>query len=91
MAIIYISHRLDEVEQVAQRITVLRDGKTVGTENTTALTVGKVISLMVGREVDDIFPETSHKFGEVALEVKNLTTFDADVTDKNWLTEFRFR
>ncbi|MGI8639185.1 MAG: xylose ABC transporter ATP-binding protein [Pyrinomonadaceae bacterium] len=87
---IYISHKLGEVFQMSDRITVLRDGKTVGTENTSDLTVVKVISLMVGREVGDIFPETSHDFGEIALEIKNLTAFDVDNPNKKLVDEVSF-
>jgi D-xylose transport system ATP-binding protein len=87
---IYISHKLDEVFRMSDRITVLRDGKTVGTESALALTVEKVIALMVGREVGDIFPETSHDFGEVALEVKNLTTFDVDNPNKKLVNDVSF-
>ena len=58
VGMIYISHKLDEVFKMSDRITVLRDGKTVGTQNAADLTKEKVISLMVGREVGDIFPET---------------------------------
>ncbi len=90
VGMIYISHKLDEVFRMSDRITVLRDGKTVGTESALALTVEKVIALMVGREVGDIFPETSHDFGEVALEVKNLTTFDVDNPNKKLVNDVSF-
>jgi D-xylose transport system ATP-binding protein len=82
VGMIYISHKLDEVFRMSDRITVLRDGKTVGTHETKDLNVEKVIALMVGREVGDIFPKTEHEFGETAMEVKNLTAFDPDLTTK---------
>ena len=66
VGMIYISHKLDEVFEMSDRITVLRDGKTVGTQNAKDLTKAKVIALMVGREVGDIFPVMSHEFGETA-------------------------
>lgn len=91
VGMIYISHKLDEVFRMSDRITVLRDGKTVGTESSLALSVEKVIALMVGREVGDIFPETSHDFGEVALEVKNLTSFDADNPNKKLVDNVSFK
>ena len=87
---IYISHKLDEVFEMSDRITVLRDGKTVGTNNADDLTKDKVISLMVGREVGDIFPETTHDFGETVLEVKNLNAFDPDVPDKKLVKDVSF-
>src|SRR5438067_6413119 len=69
---IYISHKLDEVFRISDRITVLRDGRTVGTDATTALDEPRVIARMVGREVGDIFPEAVHERGEVAFEVRNM-------------------
>jgi len=68
----------------------LRDGKTVGTESALALDKNKVIALMVGREVGDIFPTISHQFGETALEVKNLTAFDFDNADKKLVDDVSF-
>ncbi|HXG83092.1 MAG TPA: xylose ABC transporter ATP-binding protein [Pyrinomonadaceae bacterium] len=82
VGMIYISHKLGEVFQMSDRITVLRDGKTVGTSDTKDLSVVKVIAQMVGREVGDIFPEREHEFGETALEVKNLSAFDAETNKK---------
>lgn len=81
VGMIYISHKLGEVFAMSDRISVLRDGRTVGTQNAKDLTIEKVIALMVGREVGDIFPASSHEFGETALEIKNLTAYDAE-TDK---------
>lgn len=90
VGMIYISHKLDEVFQMADRITVLRDGKTVGTDAAKNLTKDAVISKMVGREVGDIFPQVSHKFGETVLEVKNLTAFDADNPNKKLVDNVSF-
>ena len=78
VGMIYISHKLGEVFEMSDRITVLRDGQTVGTNDTKDLTIEKVIALMVGREVGDIFPKVSHDFGETALEIKNLTAYEAE-------------
>ena len=90
VGMIYISHKLDEVFMMSDRITVLRDGKTVGTENASTLDKNKVISLMVGREVGDIFPEALHEFGETVLEVKNLTAFDVDNPNKKLVDDVSF-
>lgn len=90
VGMIYISHKLGEVFRMSDRITVLRDGKTVGTNATKDSTIGKVIALMVGREVGDIFPKTAHEFGATALEVKNLTVFDTDVSDKKLVDDVSF-
>ena len=78
VGMIYISHKLDEVFAMADRITVLRDGKTVGTNPAKELTKEKVIAAMVGREVGDIFPTPHHDLGDAALEVKGLTALSAD-------------
>ncbi len=90
VGMIYISHKLDEVFEMSDRITVLRDGKTVGTQNAGDLTKDKVISLMVGREVGDIFPQTSHEFGETAMEVRNLTAYDLDNPNKKLVDNVSF-
>lgn len=90
VGMIYISHKLGEVFRMSDRITVLRDGRTVGTNAAKDLTVEKVISLMVGREVGDIFPKTSHEFGSTALEVKNLSAFDAENPNKKLVDNVSF-
>jgi D-xylose transport system ATP-binding protein len=90
VGMIYISHKLDEVFEMSDRITVLRDGQTVATHDRDELDKDKVISLMVGRDVGDIFPKTTHEFGEVALEVKNLTAFDPDHPDKKMVDNVSF-
>ena len=90
VGMIYISHKLDEVFAMSDRVTVLRDGRTVGTEGTLALNKDKVIALMVGREVGDIFPQSTHDLGEVALEVRNLTAFDPDIPAKKLVDDVSF-
>ncbi len=90
VGMIYISHKLDEVFTMSDRITVLRDGKTVGTNNAADMTKDKIIALMVGREVGDIFPETTHDFGETVLEVKNINAFDPDAPDKKLVKDVSF-
>ena len=72
-SIIYISHKLDEIFAVTDRVTVLRDGEYVGTEDTQNLTVEKMINMMVGRDITDLFPKIPCEIGDVKLEVKNLT------------------
>jgi D-xylose transport system ATP-binding protein len=90
VGMIYISHKLGEVFEMSDTITVLRDGKTVGTKDAKDLSIAKVIALMVGREVDNIFPTTSHDFGEIALEVKNLNVFDTDNPGKKLVDNVSF-
>ena len=74
LGIIYISHRIDEVLGVSDRITVLRDGKTVGTRNAVGTETRDVIRLMIGREAGHVFQKTSHAQPAVVLNVRDLTT-----------------
>jgi ABC-type sugar transport system ATPase subunit len=90
VGMIYISHKLDEVFAMSDRITVLRDGKSVGTEATISLDRNKVIAMMVGREVGDIFPQISHDVGDIALEVRGLTVRDPDRPEKKLVDDVSF-
>jgi D-xylose transport system ATP-binding protein len=76
VASIYISHRLEEVFALADRVTVLRDGKTVGGGPIASLTTDKVIGLMVGREVTNLYPRPALREGPVALEVSDWSVDD---------------
>ncbi|MCG8569904.1 MAG: xylose ABC transporter ATP-binding protein [Spirochaetes bacterium] len=78
---IYISHRLNEVFDIADRITVLRDGKTIVTENKSDLNEQKLIAHMVGRELTQLFPKKKHTSGEVVLEVKDWTIYSQETDD----------
>jgi rhamnose transport system ATP-binding protein len=71
-AIIFISHRLEEIFQIADRVTVLRDGQYVGTENVSDITEDDLIRMMVGRALDRLFPKEDIKIGEVVLKVEGL-------------------
>ena len=82
VGMIYISHKLDEVFRISDRVTVLRDGRTVGTEATKNLTEAQVIARMVGREVGDIFPAPTHERGRVAFEARDMTVEDPNVAGK---------
>lgn len=72
MGIIYITHRLDELRSVGDRVTVLRDGATVHTANLSELTREQLIQHMVGRPLDTIFQRGEHTAGEVLLRVSNV-------------------
>lgn len=71
-AIIYITHKMDEVFAISDEITVFRDGTWVATELAKDMTRDSLISLMVGRELTALFPKSEAKIGEVILEVNNL-------------------
>ena len=69
---VYISHKLEEVFAIADRITVLRDGKSIVTLQAAATTVGEVIRHMVGREIRDLFPRRASAPGAPLLRVEGL-------------------
>jgi rhamnose transport system ATP-binding protein len=72
IGIIYISHRLDEVLEIADRVTVLRDGRTIETRSMQDVTKAELIRLMVGRELSAIFPKRPVKTGEIVLALRNI-------------------
>ena len=72
VSIIYISHFLEECKRIADRYTVLRDGETVGAGDMRGAELPEIIHLMVGRDLEEIYPEIPHEMGETVLEVKNL-------------------
>ncbi len=72
VAIIYISHKMDEIFRICDRITVLRDGNYIGTGEAKDFTNEKLIKMMVGRETSDIFPKADVPIGETILEVENM-------------------
>jgi rhamnose transport system ATP-binding protein len=72
-AVIFVSHRLDEVFAISDYITVMRDGATVSENSVDKTDLQKVIKEMVGRELTELFPKTDNKIGEVVLEVNDLT------------------
>ena len=71
--IIYISHRMNEILRISDEVTVMRDGKRVATSPASGLTTDKIITLMVGRALDNVFPAKTNKPGETALTVEGLT------------------
>jgi rhamnose transport system ATP-binding protein len=72
-SVVFVSHRLDEVFALCDRMTVMRDGSTVGVSLVSETTESEVVRLMVGREVSELYPKLEPKIGEVVLEVKNLS------------------
>jgi ribose transport system ATP-binding protein len=73
LAIIYISHFLEEVRAVADRYTVLRDGQTVSSGRLVDVTEREIVAMMVGRSVDELFPTTPHQPGQALLNVADLS------------------
>jgi rhamnose transport system ATP-binding protein len=79
VGIIYISHRLEEIAAIADRITILRDGETIATRNAREVNREELIHLMVGRSVSAVFPKRQIVAGEVALEIRGLSSRAAEV------------
>jgi len=71
--IIYISHRLNEIFAIGDRVTVMRDGHTVGTRQTSQTDIGELIQLMVGRTIAEQIPKRKVPIGKVALQLEGLT------------------
>src|SRR5215211_9087559 len=72
VAIIYVSHKLDEIYRIADRVTVFRDGKRVVTEEVTTTTPRQLVTWMVGRDLQDLFPKSAATIGRPLLVVDNL-------------------
>ena len=73
VSVIYISHFLEEVQEIADRFTVLRDGETVGAGVVSETSLEELVALMAGRSLDEFFPEVPHEAGEVILELDALS------------------
>ncbi|MFB2551836.1 sugar ABC transporter ATP-binding protein [Ensifer soli] len=73
VGIIYVSHRMPEIFALADRVTVLRDGALIGTRAIGEVTEATLVSMMVGRSIDQLFPKAEPLIGETILEVENLT------------------
>lgn len=74
VTVIYISHRLHEIGEIADRVTVLRDGNMVGTVDAKGTTVQDYINMMVGREMTNVYPKREVELGETVLKVENLSS-----------------
>ena len=79
VGVIYISHRLEELFEVADRVTVLRDGETVTTRAINEVDKAELIRLMVGRELSAVFPKREVKIGATVLEIRNLSSRAAGI------------
>ncbi len=73
VAMVYISHKMEEILRISDEVTIMRDGKWIATEDAKDLTTDKIIQLMVGRELTDRFPPKTNVPGDVVLEVNHLT------------------
>lgn len=81
IGIVFISHKLSEIKEIGDRISILKDGNYVGTWNVSDLSEEDMVRLMVGRELEKSYQEGHGAFGEVVFEVKNLSRKDGKVID----------
>jgi D-xylose transport system ATP-binding protein len=75
---VYISHKLDEVEAICDTIVVIRDGQHIATTPMSDMNVDRIIAQMVGREMNQLYPQRKHAPGEVVFEARNISCYDAD-------------
>jgi ABC-type sugar transport system ATPase subunit len=90
IGVIYVSHRLPEVFRLSGRVTVLRDGRTVGTEPTSETDEQRVIAKMVGRQVSQVFPATRRTPGEAVLEARHIIAEDPVIRGKLAVNDVSF-
>ncbi|MGI6118771.1 MAG: sugar ABC transporter ATP-binding protein [Bilifractor sp.] len=88
---IYISHRLDEIMELCDDITVLRDGETIGTKPRSEMTKNEMITMMVGREMTNMFPREEHTRGEVGFEVRNFNVPNPDIPGRYLLKNINLK
>lgn len=77
VGIIYVSHRLEEIFRISDRITVFKDGTYVDTVQTAQTNEHQLVNMMIGREIEDYFPKRNAKIGDVIFEVKNIKSGNA--------------
>ncbi len=87
---IYITHKLSEFFEITDRVTVLRDGRVITTQPTHELSLEKLVSYMVGREMTERFPEAKRQPGEVILEVEDLHAHDPEEASREVLKGVTF-
>ena len=76
LSAIYISHKLDEIEAITDCVEVIRDGKSVGGGKTIEMNSNKIISMMVGRNIENLIPRKTREIGDIIFEAKNYTLYD---------------
>src|SRR6201991_4410429 len=90
VACVYISHKLDEVEAVCDTVTVIRDGRHVATQPMAQIDTDRIIAMMVGREITNLFPREPHDIGEVVFEARHVTCFVVTNTNRKRVDDVSF-
>ncbi len=88
---IYISHKLDEVMRIADSVTVIRDGHSIGSSAIGEITKKDIITMMVGRELKNLFPYQDHKRGEVLMEIQDFSVQDPDNHERNLINNVNLK
>jgi D-xylose transport system ATP-binding protein len=88
---IYISHKLDEVFKLADTVTVIRDGQSIGTESIQNLNRDDIVRMMVGREITDLYPKEVHVTEQEIFSVKNYTVYDSNESTKKLVDNVSFQ
>jgi len=88
---IYISHRLDEIMELCDDITILRDGQTIETRPRSEMTKEQMITLMVGREMSNMYPRVKHTRGEVGFEVRDFNVPNPDIPGRMLIRDINFK
>ncbi len=76
VSIVYISHKMDEILRISDEVTIMRDGQYIGTWESKTLTIDKIITQMVGRELTNLYPTRENVPGDVCFEVKDFTSIN---------------
>lgn len=87
---IYISHKLEEIRTLCNRVSILRDGQHIATRDAPAITERELVSLMVGREVTDFYPRGKRQKGVCFLSVKELTLYDTEIETRKKIDRVSF-
>ncbi|MBA4687854.1 MAG: sugar ABC transporter ATP-binding protein [Candidatus Galacturonibacter soehngenii] len=72
VGMVYISHRMAELNQICERVTIIRDGQYIGTRHLNEITMDELVNMIVGRSLEDKYPKYKRKFGDIALEARNV-------------------
>jgi D-xylose transport system ATP-binding protein len=87
---VYISHKLDEVADICDTIVVIRDGQHIATTPMSEMNIDRIIAQMVGREMNQLYPERIHTPGEVIFEARNISCYDADNPERKRVDNISF-
>ena len=72
VGMVYISHRMAELNQICERVTIIRDGQYIGTRNLNEITMDELVNMIVGRALEDKYPKYTRKIGEIVFEARNV-------------------